>query len=176
MNDSKACLTCKQVKLKSEFHNRPASKDGLHYHCKDCRRIERNIWRKKNAEKVAASKRNWYQRHRTERLAYTAAFRAKNPFYRKDYRHRKREVENARSLERRAFIMNSPYLVTNQDYVALLRKPCVYCGLKSEHVDHVVPISKGGRHSIGNLAPACAKCNLTKGARFISEWKKVRGW
>jgi 5-methylcytosine-specific restriction endonuclease McrA len=30
------------------------------------------------------------------------------------------------------------------------------------HIDHVVPLSAGGRHSLDNLVLACAPCNLSK--------------
>jgi 5-methylcytosine-specific restriction endonuclease McrA len=42
---------------------------------------------------------------------------------------------------------------------------CVYCGGPAEHIDHVVPLARGGAHAIGNLLPACAECNKSKGAR-----------
>lgn len=35
-----------------------------------------------------------------------------------------------------------------------------------EHWDHVKPISKGGSHILANLRPACAKCNVSKNARW----------
>jgi hypothetical protein len=50
---------------------------------------------------------------------------------------------------------------------------CAYCGVKPEiiHMDHVVPLSKGGRHAAPNCLPACPKCNLTKHAMFLSVWR-----
>jgi 5-methylcytosine-specific restriction endonuclease McrA len=30
------------------------------------------------------------------------------------------------------------------------------------HLDHVVPWSQGGTHSVENLVVSCAKCNLAK--------------
>lgn len=44
---------------------------------------------------------------------------------------------------------------------------CAYCGceLDKYHIDHVVPISKGGTSDISNLALACPSCNLRKGAK-----------
>lgn len=38
---------------------------------------------------------------------------------------------------------------------------CAYCGDRAEHVDHIIPFSKGGPTTIENLAPACVSCNLT---------------
>jgi len=54
---------------------------------------------------------------------------------------------------------------------------CFYCKrelkrigvFKSQHrdddltIDHIVPISKGGKWEIGNLVLACYRCNVTKG-------------
>lgn len=40
------------------------------------------------------------------------------------------------------------------------------------HVDHVVPLSRGGLHEIGNLVIACVPCNLSKGAKLVSEWEQ----
>jgi len=39
-------------------------------------------------------------------------------------------------------------------------------------MDHVVPLIRGGRHSVGNIIPACRSCNSSKGGKFIIEWKK----
>jgi len=48
---------------------------------------------------------------------------------------------------------------------------CYYCGGKYEQIDHIVPLSKGGAHSLDNLAPACAKCNRNKSAKLLgTEW------
>jgi len=42
---------------------------------------------------------------------------------------------------------------------------CRTCGAPATHVDHVVPVVKGGRDHGANLAAACQSCNLEKGAR-----------
>jgi len=48
---------------------------------------------------------------------------------------------------------------------------CAYCRKSaSEHRDHVMPIALGGGDSIGNILPACAKCNLQKGAMHPDVW------
>ena len=46
---------------------------------------------------------------------------------------------------------------------------CVYCGKPAAHMDHVIPKSQGGTDGDANLVPACAKCNLSKGARTPEE-------
>lgn len=37
------------------------------------------------------------------------------------------------------------------------------CTRAAEHVDHVIPRSKGGTDHPSNLRAACAPCNLTRG-------------
>lgn len=55
----------------------------------------------------------------------------------------------------------------------LLHDPCSYCGGSVEHIDHIHPVSRGGRSDWDNLAPACAACNRRKNAkpllRFLLE-------
>lgn len=51
--------------------------------------------------------------------------------------------------------------------VDLTYEECVYCGDASEHLEHVMPRSRGGVA----LVPACAPCNLSKGALTPWEWQ-----
>jgi 5-methylcytosine-specific restriction endonuclease McrA len=54
---------------------------------------------------------------------------------------------------------------------------CHWCGnLFSPnqcHVDHVIPISRGGAHCLSNLVVACAKCNMQKHDKMPEEWLKT---
>jgi 5-methylcytosine-specific restriction endonuclease McrA len=34
------------------------------------------------------------------------------------------------------------------------------------HVDHVVPLARGGTHTRDNLATACPSCNISKGTKL----------
>ena len=50
---------------------------------------------------------------------------------------------------------------------------CYYCGHnlgKPYHVDHVIPLSRGGSNAPENLVLACPHCNLTKKDRLPHEW------
>lgn len=47
---------------------------------------------------------------------------------------------------------------------------CAYCPAVATHLDHVHPLSKGGADKESNIVPACAACNLSKGAKTLAEW------
>lgn len=46
---------------------------------------------------------------------------------------------------------------------------CQYCAGPAETVDHVVPRSRGGRHTWDNVVAACRRCNGGKRDRLLSE-------
>lgn len=56
-------------------------------------------------------------------------------------------------------------------------KNCKWCGVACEvgyHVDHVIPLSKGGTHTVDNLCIACPSCNLRKNAMMPDEFIEYR--
>ncbi|ATS93083.1 HNH endonuclease [Gordonia phage Patio] len=66
--------------------------------------------------------------------------------------------------------------VTTWDWKRALRRSrgrCFYCGERSSKltVEHIIPLSRGGRHSIGNIVPACPTCNYQKQNRTVMEWR-----
>jgi len=47
---------------------------------------------------------------------------------------------------------------------------CQYCGSKKElTIDHVIPVSRGGKSNFENCVTACKSCNTKKGGRLPSE-------
>lgn len=46
---------------------------------------------------------------------------------------------------------------------------CVYCAVRADTIDHVVPRSRGGLNEWTNVVAACARCNHRKGDRLLSE-------
>jgi len=49
------------------------------------------------------------------------------------------------------------------------RDSCQYCGDRAETMDHVVPRSRGGKHTWENVVAACRRCNAKKRDRLPSE-------
>lgn len=51
------------------------------------------------------------------------------------------------------------------------RPECVYCGsLEVKRWDHLIPISKGGETVLGNMVPACSRCDDSRRDIPYEEW------
>lgn len=52
---------------------------------------------------------------------------------------------------------------------------CLYCGTtvtkKEATLDHVLPLSKGGKTNFENIVTSCAPCNTRKGNKVGPEWR-----
>lgn len=135
---------------------------------KERRQLRQGQWKIANAARVSAKGAERYDAKRDEILANAAKWRANNPdAIRVAKRHFKREREKRERLTRRH--------VTQRDLQRMLarHRGCAYCGNNSEpiHWDHVLPLARGGGTTKGNLLPACAPCNLSKGAKTVMEWR-----
>jgi hypothetical protein len=48
---------------------------------------------------------------------------------------------------------------------------CAFCGATPiQRWDHLVPVNKGGDTTLGNIVPACAKCDDSKRDLAFDEW------
>jgi 5-methylcytosine-specific restriction endonuclease McrA len=55
---------------------------------------------------------------------------------------------------------------------ALMRRDnyqCAYCGRRAETIDHVLPRSRGGKHTWENCVASCRPCNHRKADRLLEE-------
>lgn len=103
--------------------------------------------------------------------AAVAAHNAANPELR-------RLARRGYALKRRHTIYASRLQVTVKDLQRIVlryRGLCAYCDKPWKQFDHVVPVTRGGRHSVGNIVPACVRCNTSKNDRLVMEWRLLRG-
>lgn len=60
--------------------------------------------------------------------------------------------------------------VTRRELLKRDHHQCQYCGSKKHlTIDHVLPRSKGGKHTWDNVVIACERCNCSKGDRTPKE-------
>ncbi len=67
--------------------------------------------------------------------------------------------------------------LTRQEVIDRDKSICYLCGKTCElheiHLDHVLPLSRGGYHTRKNLRVSCATCNLDKGSMTEDEYRSV---
>lgn len=66
--------------------------------------------------------------------------------------------------------------LTDAEWQALVDRwgGCAYCGAPAGGLqrDCVLPISRGGRYTLGNVVPACRSCNASKCNSEVTGWMR----
>lgn len=187
----KLCSTCKTEKPIGEFGKRRNSSDGLEGRCLECVCAKKAEWHAANPGKNAEWSRTWRAKNperRREQLrkhAQTDAFKATQQRYRVTEGAREKAREHALAWAKRnpekKQEMNNRYrarkfgaTVGIVDYEEILERDGLWCYLCESavepddiHFDHVVPLSKGGEHSMANIRVTHSRCNLSKGDRLL---------
>jgi 5-methylcytosine-specific restriction endonuclease McrA len=154
-------------------------------------KLSNKVWYEDNPEKIkkykentlkidkdyyARKSREYHHRNKTKMNAKARAWRASNYEKAREterlYRFNNPQIGRLQSQKRRAFkTQNGVFEVDVNDCKKMLSQPCFYCGATASHLDHVIPLSRGGTHSKGNLVSSCSQCNLSKNNKTIMEWR-----
>lgn len=119
----------------------------------------------------------YYAKNRDKVLAQIKKYRSKNPgvIVKANAIRRSRQFGTGTSKEQlRGADKKVRFLRAQKN----LR--CRYCHKKLArarlHIDHITPLSRGGRHCAENITAACSRCNLSKNNKiFGPEWTpKIR--
>lgn len=158
---------------------------------KKARELSRRYYAK-NPEKRREATRRWNANNPERRLQNIYQYHAKHPDSSRRWRvqNPERVRANARRLRaenpekfraydntRRARQLSAMGSHTREDITAQYQRQkgrCYYCNCKLDngyHVDHVIPLSRGGTNDPSNLVIACPTCNQSKGAKLLHEWK-----
>jgi 5-methylcytosine-specific restriction endonuclease McrA len=139
----------------------------------------------KNAEAICAKVKQAYAEDPEAVKRRVAQWQADNPdrvrAWRRFWKHNNPESIRVHGQRRRVRLLAVGGEISKSDWLQVLAQftvcgevCCAYCSKPCEPtMDHVVPISRGGRHEPDNVLPACAICNASKGARLIHEWKRA---
>ena len=89
--------------------------------------------------------------------------------------------KRARDLKRRVMIKgNGDFEITNiviKDILDSSSGKCAYCGKDCEgnyHIDHILPVSRGGSNDRENLCLSCPNCNWSKNDKTAEEFMEYR--
>lgn len=170
----KTCSKCGDEKAVAEFY-------GGKQPCKECwkrirrarptlrtaaRRAYERVWYARHREKVIAKVRRWQVAHPP-----TDASRRQHNTVHGRWQKRNLDAHALNQQRRRARIAGVGGNVTRAEWLAILERHghrCAYCRSPNDiTMDHVIPISRGGRHTADNVVPACRPCNSRKGARCV---------
>jgi len=156
----KHCGSCHTFKKSSLFRKNKNRYDGLDGMCKECRNTKARKRYKINPEPKRA-----YMKNRNS-LGYAK--------YNRKYYLKRKETgkKRATDLNRRALKKNAKGKITKAIIQELLLESnglCFYCKqvIEKYHIDHYIPLSKGGSNEKSNLKISCPTCNLKKGSKIL---------
>jgi DNA-directed RNA polymerase subunit RPC12/RpoP len=153
------------------------------YYCKKCRNSRASSSQRKsygpemlakhrkhrqdNTEIYRQYTRDWYKRNPEKKLQMNKDWRKNNP---EAYRLLKHKQERPISEKCAAYVTPGKVLERMKYYFY----KCAYCGGPFEHIDHVIPVSRGGDHWPANLRPSCRLCNQSKSNKPLKVWLAER--
>jgi 5-methylcytosine-specific restriction endonuclease McrA len=123
--------------------------------------------------------REYYGRNAEPIRERQREYRGRNAEAEREWQHRYRETPEGRAADarqrarRRARLAATEAALTAAEWAAILERHdwrCYVCAAPFDHLEHVVPLASGGMHTAGNVRPACAPCNTSKGAAALEEW------
>jgi hypothetical protein len=125
---------------------------------------ERNE-RPERQQQRKANMRNWYEANREH---------IRN--YHRNYRRLKPEMRRAQTERRRSLKRNAEGNFSAQDITTKYEQQsgrCYWCHKELNekyHIDHYIPLSRGGTNYPSNIVIACVRCNTTRQDKLPSEW------
>lgn len=183
----KKCTCCDTVKSLEEFRNQPRGKFGKRSQCRKCeyskhqdrysgnRQARRSIekkYRLNNPEVFSRKNKKYYEKNKVKLNAKNKVWKQENPERNSELNRRKERVRRARKFE------NGQEHYAETAMLELYGTVCHLCESAIDmaaprkvgtpgwelglHVDHVIPLSKGGPDTLENVRPAHGKCNLQK--------------
>lgn len=164
------CAHCAAVRTGNKFDRKAWERVNHSREDVKRKRAERHKrWREHNREILNAKKAADYLANREQRKLMAAEWRRANPKNISTYRTKRRMKLGQGAIGDRAAIRRWVC-----DWRSRQTVECYWCGetrTPSEcHSDHVIALSLGGSHDVGNLVIACASCNIRKRDKPIDVW------
>ncbi len=141
------------------------------------RRVQAAQWRAENPEAAKAVAAKYRAANREKIREYGARYYSENRALKQEQFRRWAAANPERALSitqgRRARKRAAKtYYISPRDLRRLRSRPCIACGSTDKlSIDHLIPLSRGGSHGIGNVATLCQPCNSSKRELTWFEWK-----
>lgn len=173
---TRKCINCLSTKPREQFRHGNQ--------CRQCLNIWTKDYRKRNKAKIKTVKATNYRDNRSSVLSQQAEYRdrskskirARSERYRITHRPERAALEADRQSRKRASVVGSDKKAIQDVYLlarTAKRLACYLCQRSTKigerHVEHIVPLSKGGTHTSGNLGISCIDCNLSKHAKLPAQ-------
>jgi len=135
-----------------------------------------------NKEKETAQRKAYYETHREElrkrAKAYYEAHKNDATAWRKSAKGKAVSINTAH--KRRSWSREGDVATDQLKQLLDTAKKCYWCGSrltkdKGKNIDHYIPLSKGGRHTLSNLVVSCVCCNLSKHAKDPYKYAETIG-
>lgn len=134
-------------------------------------------WINNNKDKNAATRRAWYAKK--PKTIKRKINNEKNRQRVKNWRIKNPDKARVMVSNNKARRKGAPGRYVKSDITALFKSQngvCVYCSallIDGYHVDHIIPLARGGSNWPINLQLTCPLCNMSKGAKTHEEFIKV---
>lgn len=159
----KECSRCKTWLPLDAYTKDKTKADGLYSFCKNCSSAKNKMVYAKNPQRKC-DKVLEYQK----RVGRISKYKPYNPKYYSSEKSKEKKL--ARDMKRRVLKKNADleYKITYLDIEHIKTKynnKCAYCGVDCSdkfHIDHKLPLSRGGGNQLDNLALSCPTCNYKK--------------
>jgi 5-methylcytosine-specific restriction endonuclease McrA len=132
--------------------------------------LSRKEYSIKNAKRISEKSRRDYFNNREHHLERTKEYQRKNPLMMKAVKHRRRA--------RQAAADGSFTSLDVKEIYKLQKWKCGYCKTSIKdgyHIDHIIPIVRGGTNFRSNIQLLCQRCNNQKCAKDPIDFAQTKG-
>lgn len=168
--------------------------------CKPCVKAKASNWYKENNKKAKESRKKWYEENkkivREANKKWIENNKEKNRIIHLEWNKRNKkclldankkwkannkDIVKTHNNNRRARKNNNGGKLSANIIDALLLKQrgkCACCGnpLNGEyHLDHIMPLARGGTNTDDNVQLLLPKCNMSKGAKHPIDYMREKG-